>query len=107
MSRPELRAEPRIPVSFHGTLKLGESSAKCFIQNMCSRGLLIRFTNDLPVGHVLELTCHFPPDIYCKVQVRHVNREFLGARVVEISDEAHAVFSGFLEAQREAWLKQA
>ena len=103
MNKTELRSEPRVPVSLHGTLKLGDISAPCFIQNMCSRGFLIRSANNLPVGHVMELTCHFPPDTRCKVQVRHVNRELLGARVIEISDEAHAVFASFLKVQREAW----
>ena len=109
MNKPELRAEPRIPVSFRGTLTVGETSVPCLVQNMCSRGLLIKFTNDLPVGHVLELTCHFgsDSDVNCRVQVRHVNREYLGARVVDISDEADALFRRFLEGQREASPKSA
>ena len=105
MSKTDLRAEPRVPVSFQGTLRHGERVAQCFVQNMCSRGFLIRAAQDLPVGHVIELTCHFPPDVACIVQVRHVNRDVLGARVTEVSAEAEAFFRRYLEEQRVAWLK--
>ena len=106
MNKSDLRAEPRVPVSFNGTLKNGERVESCFIQNMCSRGFLIRAADGLPVGHELELICHFPPDIACKVQVRHVNREVLGAKVIEVSEEAQAFFRSYLDEQREAWLKR-
>ena len=106
MSKPDLRAEPRVPVSFQGTLRQGDRIAQCYVQNMCSRGFLIRADHDLPVGHVIELICHFPPDVACMVQVRHVNRAVLGARVTGVSTEADAFFRRYLEEQRVAWLKR-
>lgn len=101
MSRPDLRAEPRISVSCRGTLRLGETSAPCFIQNMCSRGFLIRSSKDLPVGKVLHLRCELYPErtVECKVEVRHVNRECLGARVLEISEDGRILCRQFLEEQ--------
>jgi hypothetical protein len=101
MSQPELRNEPRVPVSFRGTLTLGEKSAACHIQNMCSRGFLIRASKELPVGQLVHLTCELYPDrwIECNVQVRHVNRDCLGAKVIEISDEAKSICRRYLQEQ--------
>ncbi|HYH41311.1 MAG TPA: PilZ domain-containing protein [Burkholderiales bacterium] len=101
MSKAELRAEPRVRVSCRGTLRLGETSAACLIQNMCSRGFLIKFTEGLPVGKVVDLSCDLEPEgtVECKVQVRHVNADCLGAKVIEISDEDQQVCRRFLEAQ--------
>ena len=102
MLRPELRAEPRVPVNFRGMLILGDVSTPCLIQNMCSRGFLIKAAKGLPVGQVVGLKCeldHAGP-IECKVQVRHVNAECLGARVIEMSDEGKTLCRQFLEAQQ-------
>ena len=102
MTRAELRAEPRVPVSFRGTLTLGDRTAPCFIQNMCSRGFLIKHSNDLPVGQALRLTCELYPDqaVECTVQVRHVNADCLGARVIEIGDDSRILCQRYLEEQR-------
>jgi PilZ domain len=101
MARADLRAEPRVSVSCHGTLRLGESSAPCFIQNMCSRGFLIRSSKELPVGKILQLRCELDPErtVECTVEVRHVNRDCLGARVIEISDDGRILCKRFLEEQ--------
>lgn len=101
MARVDLRAEPRISVSCRGTLRLGESSAPCFIQNMCSRGFLIRSSKELPVGKVLQLICELDSErtVECTVEVRHVNRDCLGARVIEISDDGRILCKRFLEEQ--------
>ncbi len=109
MQRPELRAEPRVSVNFRGTLTLGNTSTPCQIQNMCSRGFLIKSKKELPVGQSLHLRCElFPAQfIECTVQVRHVNADCLGARVIEMSDDAKALCQRFLEKQRAASLKSA
>jgi hypothetical protein len=71
------------------------------IQNMCSRGFLIKFTAGLPVGKVVHLSCDLDPEgtVECKVQVRHVNADCLGARVIEISDDGRQRCRRFLDAQ--------
>jgi hypothetical protein len=101
MKRTELRREQRAAVSCKGTLTLGDQSAPCLIQNMCSRGFLIKFSKELPVGHVLQLRCELDParSVECTVQVRHVNRDCLGARVIEISDDGMILCRRFLEEQ--------
>jgi PilZ domain-containing protein len=104
MHEPEKRAEPRVWVNFPGTLTHGDATAPCVVQNMCSRGFLIRHSKELPVGHVLRLKCELYPSqsVECTVQVRHVNRESLGARVVEISEDGKILCQRFLEEQRAA-----
>lgn len=102
MNAAELRSEPRVPVNFRGTLRLGdEDGVPCHIQNMCSRGFLIRAAQELPVGRVLHLTCELYPDrsVECTVQVRHVNRDCLGARVTEMSEADQLVCRKFLAEQ--------
>jgi hypothetical protein len=98
----ELRTEPRVPVSFSGTLTTDGTSAPCLIQNMCTRGFLIKADAALPVGHCVHLRCELYPHqfIECKVQVRHVNRQCLGAKVIEIGDVERHLCLQFLEEQR-------
>src|SRR6185503_4146682 len=108
MKPTELRREQRASVSCKGTLTLGDQSAPCLIQNMCSRGFLIRFSKELPVGQVLHLRCELYPErsVECTVQVRHVNAECLGARVVEISDDGQILCKQFIAEQVSANLRQ-
>ena len=99
MTTPELRAEPRIPVTLHGTLTLDDKSAPCVIQNMCSKGFLIKSSKQLPVGHVLRLRCELYPErcVECTVEVRHVNRDCLGARVIDISEDEMMICRQFIQ----------
>ena len=99
MNKAELRSEPRVAVSLSGTLRHGDDNAvPCHIQNMCSRGFLIRATEGLPVGRILHLTCQLYPEhcVECTVQVRHVNRDCLGARVTEMSEADRTVCRKYL-----------
>jgi hypothetical protein len=68
---------------------------------MCGRGFLIKFAPGLAVGKVVHLSCDLAPEgtVECKVQVRHVNADCLGARVIEMSDEARQVCRRYLDAQ--------
>jgi len=104
MRQPERRAEPRVATNFPGTLTIGDTSVPCVIQNMCNRGFLIKNSRELPVGASLHLSCELYPAqlVECTVQVRHVNAGSLGARVIEMSDEAKALCRRFLEEQRTA-----
>jgi hypothetical protein len=106
MAKPELRAEPRVSVTRQGTLRFGDITAPCLIQNMCSRGFLIKSSTSLPVGRVLQLRCELYPEktVECTVEVRHVNADCLGARVIEISDDGRILCRQFLEEQHAATL---
>ena len=104
MNKPELRREERVRVSCRGKLRLGDTIAACHIQNMCSKGFLIKSGKELPVGRSVQLSCELYPEkwVECTVQVRHVNPECLGARVIEMSDDAKTLCRRFLEEQRAA-----
>ena len=103
-NQDENRSEERVATIFRGTLTHDGASFPCAIQNMCSRGFLIKQSSNLPVGQVLRLKCDLYPDqsVECTVQVRHVNANCLGARVVEISDDDRQLCLQFLEEQRAA-----
>src|SRR5262249_15774801 len=105
---PELRVEPRLSVDRHGTLISGEISAPCVIQNMCTRGFLIKYPKNLPLERVLQLRCelYFEQFFECIVQVRHINREYLGARVIEINDHGRFLCERFLDERRAANLNE-
>ena len=102
MPNPEQRAEPRVAVNYSATLTLNGASTPCVVQNMCSRGFLIRHSSELPLGQSLHLKCDLYPtrSVECTVQVRHVNRHVLGARITQMSDEDRRVCLRFLEEQR-------
>lgn len=101
MNRPELRAEERVPVSFAGTLRLGDTTTECVVQNMCSRGFLIKADRELPIGKVVDSTCELYPGrvVQCTVQVRHINAGCLGAKVTEMSEEDTAVCRRYITEQ--------
>ena len=107
MKNADLRTEPRVAVICQGTMSVGDKSAPCVIQNMCSRGFLIRANKELPVGALVRLTCELYPQrrVECMVQVRHVNRECLGAKVIEITEDGRLLCQRFIEEQRAASLK--
>ena len=102
MQEPEKRSEPRIAVTYNGTLTLNGVSVPCTVQNMCSRGFLIRHSKELPVGQSLHLKCDLYPtrSVECTVQVRHVNSQTLGARVTEMSEADRRICLQFLEEHR-------
>ena len=101
MNRPELRAEERVPVCFSGTLRLGEATTECVVQNMCSRGFLIKADRQLPVGKVVYFTCELYPGrvVQCTVQVRHINAGCLGAKVTEMSEGDAALCRQYIAEQ--------
>jgi PilZ domain-containing protein len=102
MNQTEKRSEPRIPVNYSGTLTSNGVSMPCVVQNMCSRGFLIRHSRELPVGQSLHLKCDLYPtrSVECTVQVRHVNSQVLGALVTQMSEEDRRVCLRFLEEHR-------
>ena len=104
MQITEKRSEQRVAVTYAGTLTLDGVSMPCVVQNMCSRGFLIKHSKELPVGQSLHLKCDLYPtrSVECTVQVRHVNPHTLGALVTEISEADRRVCLQFLEERRAA-----
>ena len=81
---------------------MGESRSDCRLLNMCEKGFLIEAEDALPVGGSMALAVPLPPDalIHCTVQIRHVNRQRLGALVIEISDDDRQRCDAYLTARR-------
>jgi hypothetical protein len=102
MQKTEQRSEPRVPVNYNAMLTVDGVSTPCVVQNMCSRGFLIRHSSGLPVGQSLHLKCDLYPtrSVECTVEVRHINRRVLGALVTQMSDEDRRVCLRFLEEHR-------
>ena len=102
MQNPEKRAEPRVAVTFSGILTQDGVARPCVVQNMCSRGFLIKDSKELPVGQSLHLKCDLYPtrSVECTVQVRHVNPHTLGARVTEMSEADRRICLQYLEEHR-------
>jgi hypothetical protein len=93
MKGRELRAEARIAVKERASLKQGSMSAgdewfPCVVQDMSDSGFLILCSKELAVGQVLEYRCQLFPEktLNCKIEVRHVSRNGMGNKVVEIDN---------------------
>jgi hypothetical protein len=101
MKAEDMRSEPRIPVRHRGTLKSGDESFPCLIENMSQNGVLIMSSREFPVGEVLEFRCELFPGkvLECKVEVRHVSDQTLGLKIVEIDEKGVNLCQLFLEEQ--------
>jgi hypothetical protein len=101
--RRERRAEQRLDVHLHGHLTLGDRRTRCLIVNMCSKGFLIKANKTVPVGQRLRLSVALYPDqsVECTVQVRHVNRDRIGARVMEMSSDDQVRCRQFMDELRQ------
>ena len=51
------------------------------------------------VGDILELNCELYPErsLYCKIEVRHINDDCLGTKIVEVSDAGLILCRQFIE----------
>jgi hypothetical protein len=101
MTAENLRAEPRILVRHRGTLKSGDDSFPCLIENMSQNGVLVMCSREFPVGEILEFSCElFPGKILdCKIEIRHVSDQTLGLKIIEIDEKGISLCQLFLEEQ--------
>jgi hypothetical protein len=101
MTAENLRAEPRILVRHRGTLKSGEDSFPCLIENMSQNGVLVMCSREFPIGEILEFSCElFPGKILdCKIEIRHVSDQTLGLKIIEIGEKGISLCQLFLEEQ--------
>jgi hypothetical protein len=106
MKGRELRAEARIVVKERASLKEGSMSVgdewfPCVIQDMSDSGFLILCSKEIPVGQVLEFRCQLFPEktLNCKIEVRHVSRNGMGTKVVEIDNRGASLVKLYLEEQ--------
>lgn len=99
MSKSELRAELRVPVTTRGTLGRPGSWFPCLIQDISSTGFQIMTTSCVAVGDVLELKCELYRErfLQCKIEVRHISDMCLGTRVVEMSNTGLMLCRQFID----------
>ena len=99
MTKSELRAELRVPITHRGSLGLPSAWFPCLIQDFSSKGFQIMSTTNFFVGDVLELKCELYPGrfLQCKVEVRHVTDMCLGTKIVEIGDDGLRLCRQFIE----------
>lgn len=99
MKKLELRAEVRVPITHRGTLISPSMPIPCLIQEFSTKGFLIMCTSKFQVGDILELKCELYPErfLQCKIEVRHINDDCLGTKIVEASDAALMLCRQFIE----------
>ena len=85
---PELRSEPRDPVSCRAQLNVDGTWVPCLIQDMSTRGFGIMSTRHFTVGQTSQLRCEPYPgqEFACEVEVRHANDSHLGLLITEMND---------------------
>ena len=99
MKKPELRAEMRVPITRRGTLLAPGDPIPCLIQEFSTKGFLIMSTARFQVGNILGLKSELYPErfLQCQIEVRHINDDCLGTRIVEVSDAGIMLCRQFID----------
>ena len=99
MKRPESRAEMRVPITRRGMLLAPSDPIPCLIQEFSSKGFLIMATAQFQVGDILGLKSELYPErfLQCQIEVRHINDDCLGTRIVEVSDAGLRLCRQFID----------
>ena len=99
MKKVELRAEVRVPITHRGTISASSTPIPCLIQEFSSKGFLIMSTAQFQVGDILGLKSELYPErfLQCQVEVRHINDDCLGTRIVEVSDAGLRLCRQFID----------
>lgn len=99
MNSLELRAEVRFPITHRGSLGVPSAWYPCLIQDFSTKGFLIMCTVKVGVGDILELKSELYPErtLQCRVEVRHMNDDCLGTKIVEVSDAGLILCRQFIE----------
>lgn len=101
MRTPEQRTEPRFAISCRGTLKSGEVSFPCLVQEMSKKGFFLVSSRAHTVGQSLDLRCALYPEknFECKLEVMHVNEAGIGTRIVAIDQKGSDLCQLYLQEQ--------
>ncbi len=99
MTKTELRAEVRIPVTRRGTLNIEGDWFPCMVLDMSDSGFLIMSTKPLEAGQALDFRSELFPGkvLECKIEVRHVGEAGAGTKITEIDDKGHTLVQLFLQ----------
>jgi hypothetical protein len=109
MKKTELRANTRVSISRRGTLKFGNVSFPCLVQDMSDGGFLIMPTVTLEEGQVLDFEFELYPgkSIACQLEVRHVGDSGVGTEIKEIDDEGARLCQLYLQEHYAGTLNRA
>ncbi|RPI47699.1 MAG: PilZ domain-containing protein [Betaproteobacteria bacterium] len=85
---PELRSEPRDPITRKAQLQYEGAWVPVLIQDMSSRGFGIMSTRQFSVGQVSELRCEpfAGKEFQCQVEVRHSGESHMGVLIREMNE---------------------
>ena len=85
---PELRSEPRDPITRKAQLSYGGGWVPVLIQDMSSHGFGIMSTRSFAVGQVSELRCEPYPgqEFHCQVEIRHSGESHMGVVIKDMSE---------------------
>jgi PilZ domain len=99
MATLELRAEIRVPITHRGTLGAPSPPFPCLIQEFSTKGFLIMSGAKVQIGDILELNCELYPERFlkCQVEVRHINDDCIGTKIVEISEAGSKLCRQFID----------
>src|ERR1700720_3254790 len=99
MTTLELRAEMRVPITQRGTLLAPSAPCPCLIQEFSSKGFLIMCAAKVQVGDILDLKCELYPGrvLECQIEVRHINDDCIGTKVLNVSDAGLKLCRQFIE----------
>jgi len=95
------KREARIAVSGQALVQSGAKSFPCTLVNMSDHGFLIRCSEALQIGQVLEFSCELYPSktLNCEIEVRHISAAGMGAKIVEINEDGVRLCTLYLEEQ--------
>jgi len=99
MTKSELRAVLRVPITQRGNLGVTSAWFPCLIRDFSSKGFLIKSATKFHVGDILELKSELYPErfLHCKIEVRHITDECLGTKIVEVTEEGSELCSQFID----------
>ena len=85
---PELRCEPRDPITRKAQMNFQGTWVPCLIQDVSSHGFGIMSTRPFTVGQVSELRCEPYPgkEFQCEVEVRHFGDTHMGVVIKDMND---------------------
>jgi hypothetical protein len=96
--RITLKAQVRIAASLR-TQDLPGPWYPCLIEDFSPAGFRLFSTLSAQTADILDLTCELYPErvFNCKVEARHVTNEYIGTKIVEVSNFAMRMCQQFID----------
>jgi ArsR family metal-binding transcriptional regulator len=102
------RADKRVRITLKAQVRIAESARlqnvpgpwhPCLIEDFSSNGFRLFSALNAQVADVLELSCELYPErvFNCKIEARHVTDEWIGTKIVEVSNYAMRMCQQFID----------